>query len=64
MTEEQGRTFAENYGLSYFETSAKSGYNVEGVFMMALEKICENLEENKYDGPNMKLEKFGITKTA
>ncbi len=64
MTEEEGRAFADTYGpLPYFETSAKSGSNVENVFMRALEKICDNLEKNKYD-PTMKLEKFGITKTA
>ena len=60
---DEGQNFADIYGLSYFETSAKSGANVDNVFKMAMQKICDNLEQKKYD-PAIKLEKFGITKTA
>ena len=35
-------------GLKYFETSAKTGAGIEEAFKQALEKICKNLDEEKY----------------
>ena len=36
VMEDEGKNFADTYGLSYFETSAKSGANVDNVFKMAM----------------------------
>ncbi len=60
---EEAQEFAVSYGLSYMETSVKTGFNVEAVFMQGLEKVCSNLDENKYEVDNpRKLEKSGIYK--
>ena len=60
---DQGNEFAESYGFKYFETSAKTGDNVDVVFVKALEQILDNLKENRYD-PKIRLDKFGIKKLA
>lgn len=44
VTEEAGRALAEKFGMSFFETSAKSGQNVEDAFL----KIADNVVENRY----------------
>ncbi len=61
VTFEQGKKFAEKYCNKYFETSAKTGANVDLIFMKGLEQVCDNLKKNRYD-PKVKLEKFGIKK--
>ena len=33
ITKEQGMEFAQNHGMKYFETSAKTGCNVHETFM-------------------------------
>ena len=37
------------YGVKYFETSSKSGKNIDAIFKQAIEQICKNLKENKYE---------------
>jgi small GTP-binding protein len=59
VTYDEGEEFADNYGVKYFETSAKSGKNVDDLFKKALDQICKNLRENTYT-PGIRLEKFGI----
>lgn len=41
---EEGKTLAEDEGAVFFETSAKTAYNVNEVFMYIAEKILENLD--------------------
>ena len=62
VSEDQGRELAESYNFKYFETSAKTGANVEKVFTSALEEVCKNLANNKYDPKTF--EKVGIKKLA
>jgi small GTP-binding protein len=59
VTNDEGEELADNYGVKYFETSAKSGKNVDDLFKKALDQICKNLRENTYT-PGINLEKFGI----
>jgi hypothetical protein len=47
-------------GLKYIETSAKTGAGIDEAFREAIEKICKNLDDKKYQ-PLDKLERFGIT---
>ncbi|ODQ46705.1 hypothetical protein PICMEDRAFT_134594 [Pichia membranifaciens NRRL Y-2026] len=42
---EEGKTLAEDEGAVFFETSAKTAYNVNEVFMFIGEKLLENLEK-------------------
>ena len=37
---EEAQEFALSTGLQYIETSAKTGYNVENIFIQAIEKVC------------------------
>ena len=62
VTEEEAQTYAKNYGLLYFETSAKTGQNIEETFRFAIEKVCSNIDQKKYQ-PEDKYDRFGITKT-
>lgn len=41
VSTEEGKAFADSYGLSFIETSAKTGYN--------LEKTFTNISQNIYD---------------
>ena len=52
---EKGRQLAEQHGLQFFETSAKSGLNVNDVFnqiakVIVNEKLPQQLESGSYSG--------------
>lgn len=48
VTYEQGQEMAEQYGMKYIETSAKSAYHVEEAFVtMTKEVINQNAEKEK-----------------
>ena len=63
VDENEAQEWATSMGLKYFETSAKTGAGIDEVFRQALEQICKNLDEKKYQ-PLDKLERFGITNTT
>jgi hypothetical protein len=62
VTNEDAQEFTDCYGLEYFEVSAKTNENIDYIFSKAIERVCKNLDENKYQ-PLDKLQRlFGITK--
>ena len=63
VDENEAREWAVAKELKYFETSAKTGAGIDEAFRQALEQICKNLDEKKYQ-PLDKLERFGITNTT
>ena len=52
VTEEEGRDFAEKNGMLFFETSAKTGKNVEELFKQSVIIIDKKIKENFYDLEN------------
>ena len=52
VNEEEGREFAEKHGMLFFETSAKTGQNVEEVFKQSATSIAKKIKENYYDLEN------------
>ncbi len=59
----EAQDWATSKGLKYFETSAKTGAGIDEAFRQALEQICKNLDEKKYQ-PLEYLERFGITNST
>ena len=44
VTTEEGQELADKYGLEFFETSAKTGENVEEIFYNSCERISKKIE--------------------
>ena len=54
---EEGQRFADTNNLIFFETSAKTGENVESTFMESAGVINDNIKNGVYD---MRTENIGI----
>lgn len=46
---EEGKEFSDKNGLLFYETSAKSNFNIEEAFTASAEIISNNISKNKYD---------------
>lgn len=44
VSTEEGKAFADSYGLSFIETSAKTGFNVEKAFTTIAQQIYEKIQ--------------------
>ena len=54
---EEGQAFANEHGLIFLETSAKTAANVEEAFINTAKKIYEKIQQGVFDVSN---ESFGI----
>lgn len=52
VTMEEGKNFAEENGMTFFEASALTGENIEKIFFDSCKIINENLDKNLYDLKN------------
>ena len=49
INKEDGMELATEYGMEFFETSAKTGQNIEDIFIGICRKISKKIDEGKYD---------------
>jgi len=52
VSKEEGEQFAQQHGLIFLETSAKTAANVEEAFINTAQKIYENIQNGIYDVTN------------
>lgn len=52
VTTEEGKAFAEENGLLFLETSAKTAYNVEQAFLQTAESIYSKIQSGEIDVSN------------
>merc|ERR1712093_520067 len=57
VTTEEGEAFAQEHGLVFMETSAKTAHNVEEAFINTARKIYDKIEQGVFDVSN---EAYGI----
>ena len=57
VTKDEGQEIADSFGLLFYETSAKSGLNVNEVFNSSLQEIARRIDSNFY---NLEDESCGI----
>jgi small GTP-binding protein len=52
VTTEEGQELADKFGMQFYETSAKTGENVENIFIDSADVIAKKIDENYYDLEN------------
>ena len=59
VSTEQGEKMANDFGLMFFECSAKSGVNIDSTFNELVKKTVENYSKVKMEGEKLKNKKGG-----
>ena len=49
ISKEEGKELADEFKMDFFETSAKTGENIEDIFLLICEFLSSNIDEGKYD---------------
>ena len=49
VSTEEGQDLADKLGILFFETSAKTGENVENIFYNSTDEIAKRIDDNYYD---------------
>ena len=48
VSTEEGRELAEKYEMKFYETSAKTGENVNDIFNDSVDEIAKKMDQNYY----------------
>ena len=59
VSTEQGEKMAKDFGLMFYECSAKSGVNIDSTFNELVKKTVENYSKVKMEGEKLKNKKGG-----
>ena len=59
---EAGKQLADEYGLTFFETSAKTGLNISELFQHVAQTIVENKPKSKVENPSVLRNDAGASK--
>ncbi len=49
ISKEEGKELADEFKMDFFEASAKTGENIEDIFLLICEFLSNNIDEDKYD---------------
>ena len=49
---EEGQELADKYGMQFYETSAKTGENVDSIFLNSADEIARTIDQGYYDLEN------------
>lgn len=49
VSTDEGKELADKLGISFYETSAKTGENVEKVFQDSLNEISKQIDQGQFD---------------
>ena len=49
---EEGQELADKYGMQFYETSAKTGENVDTIFLNSADEIAKKIDQGYYDLEN------------
>ena len=52
VSTEEGQELADKYGILFYETSAKTGINVENIFFNSADEIARRIDQGYYDLEN------------
>ena len=52
VSKDEGQELADKYGIQFYETSAKTGDNVDAIFYNSADEIAKKIDENCYDLEN------------
>ena len=59
ITTEQGESMAKEFDIMFFECSAKTGENIDGIFNNLVKKVVENFAKTAESGQKLKKKKAG-----
>ena len=57
VTTEQGESMAKEFGVMFFECSAKTGENIDGIFNDLVKKVVDNFSKSAESGQKLKNKK-------
>jgi len=61
VSSKEGKELADKFGAFFWETSAKTGHNVDAAFLQPVQHICRNMDNNVITEDEISRSNSGIT---